>query len=177
MKQPFLIFVDGPMGSGKTTTTKLLNSELPDTARVAFPDIKRLIPNYGENSKTIPIIKDVMAVMIDKYLECGVSVVVEQVSKQDGIEKLKQIAEKRNAPFFAYRMTAAKATRWERVKERTRQMMEIEELPESKVAELQGYFEPNNRFYEENPSDLSIEIDTGNNNSAEVVEIIKGNIQ
>jgi predicted AAA+ superfamily ATPase len=51
MQKPFLIFVDGPMGSGKTTTTKLLNTELPDTARIAFPDIKRLIPNYSENEK------------------------------------------------------------------------------------------------------------------------------
>ncbi len=177
MKQTFLIFVDGPMGSGKTTTTKLLNTELPDTARVAFPDIKRLIPNYGENAKTISVIKDVMSVMIDKYLEHGVSVIVEQITKQEGITKLKLIAEKHGADFFAYRMSAPKDIRWERVKERTRQMMEVETLPESKVEELRGYFEPNNEFYEENPSDLSVQIDSFANSSDSVVEIIKKNIE
>ena len=112
MIKTFIIFVDGPMGSGKTTTSKLLNSELPDTARIAFPDIKRLIPNYKENEKTIPIIKDVMVAMIDKYLEHGVSVVVEQITKQEGIEKLKQIADKHEATFLAYRMSAPKDVRW-----------------------------------------------------------------
>jgi ABC-type proline/glycine betaine transport system ATPase subunit len=28
----FLILVDGPMGSEKTSTTKLINTELPETA-------------------------------------------------------------------------------------------------------------------------------------------------
>jgi len=177
MIKPFLIFVDGPMGSGKTTTTKLLNTELPNTARIAFPDIKRLIPNYKENEKTIPVIKDVMAVMIDKYLEHGVSVVVEQITKQEGIEKLKQIADKYEANFFAYRMSASKEERWKRVKERTRQMMEVEQLPESKVEELRGYFEINNNFYEENPSDLSVEISTSVHRPEEVTEIIKNKIQ
>lgn len=175
MKQTFLIFIDGPMGSGKTTTTKLLNSELPDTARVAFPDIKRLIPNYKENEKTIPIIKDVMGAMIDKYLEHNVSVVVEQITKQEGIKVLEGIAQKHNAKFFAYRVNAPKDVRWERVKERTREMMGIEKLPESKVDELRGYFEPNNKFYEEHPSDLSIQIDTLAHSPAEVVGLIKSN--
>jgi predicted ABC-type ATPase len=173
MTQSFLVFVDGPMGSGKTTTTKLLNSELPNTARIAFPDIKRLIPNYGENAKTIPIIKEVMAVMIDKYLEHGVSVIVEQITKKEGIQLLKDIADKHQAKFFAYRMNAPKDVRWERVKERTRLMMEVEKLPESKVEELRGYFDPNNEFYESNPSDLSVQIDSFTNNPELVVEIIK----
>jgi predicted kinase len=176
MQQPFLIFVDGPMGSGKTTTTKLLNTQLPDTARIAFPDIKRLIPNYTENAKTIPVIKEVMKVMIDKYLEHGVSVVVEQITKQEGIKLLKEIAEKHDARFFAYRMCSPKDVRWERVKERTREMMGVEKLPESKADELSGYFEPNNKFYEENLSELSIQIDTHNNSPEEVVEIVKNNL-
>jgi type IV secretory pathway ATPase VirB11/archaellum biosynthesis ATPase len=51
----FLILVDGPMGSEKTSTTKLINTELPETARIAFPDMKRLVPSYKENENTIPV--------------------------------------------------------------------------------------------------------------------------
>tara|TARA_B100001989_G_scaffold250773_1_gene228539 strand:+ start:2011 stop:2547 length:537 start_codon:yes stop_codon:yes gene_type:complete len=176
MQKPFIVFIDGPMGSGKTTTTKLLNSELPDTARIAFPDIKRLVPNYRENEITISVIKEVMAVMIEKYLEHGVSVVVEQITKQEGIHSLKDIADKHGARFFAYRMSAPKDVRWERVKERTRLMMKVETLSESKVEELRGYFEPNNKFYEDNPSDVSVEIDSLENNPKQVVEMIKENL-
>ncbi len=176
MKQPFLIFVDGPMGSGKTTTTKLLNSQLPDTARIAFSDIKRLIPDYKENEKTKPVIREVVKVMIDKYLEFGVSVVVEQVAKREEIEELKKIAENRSVPFHAYRMDAPKHVRWERVQERTRDIMDVSELPDSKVVELQGYFETNDKFYEENPSNLSTYIDTLVHDPTEVVAIIKNNL-
>lgn len=177
MQNPFLIFVDGPMGAGKTTTTKQLNTELPYTARIAFPEIKRLIPSYRESEKTIPIIKDVMSAMIDKYLEHDVSVIVEQIAKQDGIERIKQIADKYDARFLAYRLNASKEIRWERVKERTRQMMDVEQLPESKIEELKEYFEPNDRFYEENPSHISVRIDSQVNEPTDITKIIKADLR
>ncbi len=172
MTTPFLIFIDGPMGSGKTTTTKLLNQKLPDTARVAMPDIKRLVPNYKENPNTLVVLKDVMGAMIDKYLEHGVSVVVELVTKADGIEMLRQLTEKHKAKFYGYRLTATRDTRLARVHERTKAIMEITELPESKIDELSGYFEPNDQFYIDNPVDGIESIDTENLNSEQVAEMI-----
>src|ERR1035437_7202222 len=143
---PFLILVDGPMGSGKTTTTKLLSEKLPGAARVALPDIKRLVPNYRENEKTLEVIREIMKVMVDKYLELGVSVIVEVITKADSIESFRSIALKHNASFFAYRLSAPKEIRMERVCERTKEMMGVEELPPAKITELKGYFEPNDQF-------------------------------
>lgn len=171
-KSLFLVLVDGPMGSGKTTTTKLLNEKLLGTARVAFPDIKRLIPNYKESPDSLSVTREVMRVMINKYLELGISVVVEQVSKAEGLQALKDLAEKNHARFFAYRLDAPKEIRFARVCERTKEMMGVLELPESKKDELIGYFEPNDQFYTENPSDLVSIIDTQNLTSEEVVEMI-----
>lgn len=172
MITPFLILVDGPMGSGKTTTTKLLNQKLPDTARVALPDIKRLVPSFKENKETLTVIREVMKVMIDKYLEHGVSVIVEQINKAEGVENLKSLAEKRGAKFYGYRLTAAKDTRLNRVFERTKEMMGVTELPQSKIDELIGYFEPNNQFYLENPVSIVETIDTQELSVEEVAEII-----
>lgn len=64
-----------------------------------------------------------MKVMIDKYLEYGVSVIVEQINKAEGVENLKSLAEKRGAKFYGYRLTAAKDTRLNRVFERTKEFM------------------------------------------------------
>ena len=172
MATPFLILIDGPMGSGKTTTSKLLNQKLPDTARVALPDIKRLIPNYRENEKTLAVVREVMKSVIDTYLEHGVSVIVEQITKAEGAQILKDIAEKHGAEFHAYRLTAPRDIRLKRVHERTREMMAVPELPDSKIEELAGYFEPNNKFYLDNPVTAAEIIDTQALSSEQVAEHI-----
>ncbi len=172
MNTPFLILVDGPMGSGKTTTSKLLNQKLPDIARVAMPDIKRLVPNYRENEKTLFVVKDVMKSMIDTYLTHGVSVVVEQVSNKENIEDLEKIAKKHGAHFHAYRLTAPKEKRLKRVHERTKEMLGGGELLQSKIDELTGYFEPNHQFYIDNPFDRAEIINTEGLSPEQVAEII-----
>lgn len=176
MTTPFLILIDGPMGSGKTTTSKLLNQNMPDTARVALPDIKRLIPNYGENKETLHVIREVMKAMVDKYLEHGVSVVLEQISKADSVAVLQEIADKHNANFYPYRLTAPKDLRWERVQERTRDMMDVDALPEEKIKTLEGFFEPNHQFYLYNPIEQAETIDTSDNKPEEVADLILGKI-
>lgn len=172
MKIPFLILIDGPMGSGKTTTSKLLNQKLPDTARVALPDIKRLVPNFREYPETLRIIREVMFVMIDKYLENGVSVIVEQITKSEGAHLLKAAVEKHGGVFYGYRLTADRELRWNRVKERTRQLMETDALPQSKIDELAGYFEPNDLFYIQNPIEVSEKIATDLLEPEQVADLI-----
>lgn len=172
MTTPFLIFIDGPMGSGKTTTSKLLNQRLPDTARVAMPDIKRLVPNYKENKDTLVVLRDVMSAMVDTYLKHGVSVIVELVTRSEGVLMLKHIAEKHNAKFYAYRLIAPKDSRLQRVHERTKVMMDVAELPQTKIDELSDYFEPNHQFYTDNPTDVVEFIDTEKLSPEEVVEVI-----
>lgn len=147
----FLILIDGPMGSGKTTTSKLLNQKLPECARIALPDVKRLVPNFKENEKTLALIREIMRVMIEKYLENGVSVIVEQITNANGFESLKQIAKKYGTDFYGFRLTAPKDIRLNRVYARTKEMMGVSELPKSKIEELNGYFEPNDQFYMDNP--------------------------
>jgi len=38
----FLILIDGPMGAGKTTASKLLHKKLLGTARVPLDEIKKI---------------------------------------------------------------------------------------------------------------------------------------
>lgn len=164
------------MGSGKTTTSKSLNQKLPDTARVALPDVKRLVPNFREDPKTLNTIREVMRAMIETYIKNDVSVVVEQITKADGAQLLKEIAERNEATFYGYRLTAPKEIRWNRVLERTKGMMEVTELPQSKIDELARYFEPNHQFYIDNPIEISEMIDTGELHTEQVIARIIHNL-
>lgn len=97
---------------------------------------------------------------------------MEQITKADGVDVLRGIAEKHGAKFYGYRLTAPKDIRLNRVFERTKEMMEVSELPQSKIDTLIGYFEPNNTFYLENPVSTVEIIDTQELSPEQVAEII-----
>jgi predicted kinase len=156
----FIILVDGPMGSGKTSTTKLLNQKLPNAARVARADIKRFIPNYEENEESLSLTRDVMHAMINKYLEHGVGVIVELITRSEDAEYLLAMAHKYGATFNAFRLTAPADLRLARVHERTREMMAINELSQSTVDVLADNFERDEQFFVDNPLDVAETIDT-----------------
>lgn len=101
-----------------------------------------------------------MHVMIDKYLQRGVSAIVELMTTTDDAETLRGIAHKYGATFNAFRLTAPADLRLARVHERTREMMDIIELPQSKIDELVGHFERDEKFFVDNPLDVAETIDT-----------------
>ena len=113
-----------------------------------------------------------MKAMIDTYLEHGVSGIVEHITKSEGIEVLRELAEKREAKFYAYRLVAPKDMRLNRVHERTKEMMWVQELPSSKIEELRGYFEPNDQFYLDNPVRVTEAINTEKLSPDQVTEMI-----
>ena len=45
-KKLFLILIDGPMGSGKTTISQILHSKLKRTAYIGLDRVKRFISDF-----------------------------------------------------------------------------------------------------------------------------------
>ena len=172
MISPFIILVDGPMGSGKTSTTKLLSQKLPNAARVARADIKRLIPNYSENGEFLSLTRDVMHAMIDKYLEYGVGVIVELMTNTEGAEDLLRMAHKYGATYNVFRLMAPADLRLARVHGRTREMMAINELPQSTIDVLAWNFELDEKFFIDNSLDVAETIDTQFMTPEQVVNVI-----
>ncbi len=173
----FIVLIDGPMGSGKTTTSKALNAKLEGTARISLADVKRFISGYEKSESYTKISQEVIKVMTEKYLELGISVVVECIMKAEGVESFAQIAKKYNAHCFAYKLTAPESLLFDRVKERTRLMMDVAELPSEKITELEGLFEPNYKFHMENPCSAAKTVDSENFNTDQIIEMISSDIR
>ncbi len=73
----FIIVIDGPIASGKTTVAKLLHAKLKRTAHVSLDRIKHLISDYKPTDKDKTLATQIAAGMIKEYLKHGISVIVE----------------------------------------------------------------------------------------------------
>lgn len=178
MSEKFIILLHGPMGSGKTTTSTSLHQQICPSARIALPDIRRIVS--GDNHKNGNLAREVMLRMADSYLSENVPVIVETVCKEDSVKNYKALAEKHRCELYAFLISADEEIRFERVCERTKQMMGADILPSEKVEELQRYFEENDTFYQQESSELCTILNTDNKTRSQVVDLILtrvGNIQ
>jgi predicted kinase len=116
----FLILLDGPMGSGKTTVAKLLHAKLKRTAHLGLDRIKWFISDFKRCPADNEIVRNVVVAMAKEYLKEGISVIIEQGMRKDSIEALKKTAKKYHAKCLVYQLDAPKNLLLARVHERPR---------------------------------------------------------
>jgi thymidylate kinase len=167
----FLIVIDGPMGSGKTTTARLLNSKLEGTARLERSEIKRFISNFDEEHHN-KVVQNVATVMVDEFLKNGVSVVVEWAMRSERVEAFQEIAKKYNARCFVYELDAPKDMLLKRVEERTRILLDKKELPAENKENVQRNFEKNYSFRIDHKYQGAIVIDSSKLDSEKIADRI-----
>lgn len=160
------------MGSGKTTTSRLLKERLKGTALLSLADIKRFISNFDENHDYNRISQEIILVMADEYLKRGINIIVEWAMKEERVFQLKEIASKNNSSFHFYKLNAPKEVLIERVKNRTKEILKVDELPERNLQNLESNFEENYSFHLDNNSKEGVEVNSVEFNSHQIVEII-----
>ena len=131
----FLLLIDGPMGSGKTTVAKILHGRLKRTAYLGLDRVKSIISDFKRNPFDNEISRNVELAMTKEYLKQGINVIVEQGMTLRHIKAFKKIAKKYNANLFIYQLDAPKKLLTERVFER---------------AKLKGKFKPSKARVERN---------------------------
>lgn len=155
-----IILLHGPMGAGKTTTSKHLHEAMSPCARVASPDVRRIVS--GENHSKSDLAREVMMQMVRTYCQHELPVVLEIVCKAEALIKYQAVAAEYGYTFLPVLLTADEETRWQRVCMRTAEMMGVETLTKEKLAELQNYFDENNDFYSNVKGELGEVFDTTN---------------
>jgi predicted kinase len=120
MKQ-FLLLMDGMSGGGKTTVTKLLADKSPRTAIVGFDKIKKFVSDFERGPRDNQIAREVTMVMAEKYLDLGLSVIVEHPFKtEEEIDFYTKIADEREMPCYKFQLHADPDIALQRVVARTK---------------------------------------------------------
>ncbi len=121
MKQ-FVLLVDGMSGGGKTTVTRLLANKLPRTAVVGFDKIKKFVSDFERGARDNQIAREVITVMVQKYLDLGLSVIIEHPFKtEEEIEFYTKLAGERGIPCHKFQLHADPHIALQRVVSRTKE--------------------------------------------------------
>lgn len=114
-----MILIYGPMGAGKTTVARILNSKLKRTAHIGLDRIKSFISDFKRNHNDNEISRNVMLAMVHEYFKQGINVMIEQVMGEKHIEIFTKIAKKYDARLFVYQIEAPKELLNSRIIKRT----------------------------------------------------------
>lgn len=115
----FLLLLDGMTGAGKTTVSHILARQLPRTAIIGMDRVKRFISDFERGYRDNAIARSIVFEMTKKYLELGLSVIVDQpYNDEEEINHYKELAEKYSIPYHAFQLFVDPGIAYSRITER-----------------------------------------------------------
>ncbi len=133
MKQ-FLIIIDGPMGSGKTTIGNFIHKQLPRTAKLSTDAIKWFISDFERGEGDNAITAAVLIQVCKEYIKQGINILLPQgFWKKEYIEPYIKLAEENNLKLFIYQLDGPKDILLERIKNRPKPELAKTEVPFERV--------------------------------------------
>ncbi|MBU0999416.1 ATP-binding protein [Patescibacteria group bacterium] len=164
MKNNFILLIDGMTGAGKTTITKLLAKDLPRTAIVGMDKVKKFITDFERGERDNTVAKEVVLVMVKKYLELGLSVIVDQPFKNtEEIELFENLARENRINLYGFQLFTSPEIAFNRVVNRQKDYKD--KVPEERIQRNISLFK--------NKEDLGFTtIDTSELEPKDVAELI-----
>ena len=114
----FLLIIDGPMGTGKTTVAKILHEKIKHTAHIRLDQIKWLVSGFQRTPAQNEMTRAVVMEMVKEYLCHGINAILEQGMKKEHIAVYKRLAKKYKAQCLIFQLDAPKEVLFERVRQR-----------------------------------------------------------
>lgn len=137
-----LILIDGPMGSGKTTVSKMLQKNIKSkTALISLDRLKAIVSDYKLDSKEhLNLASNSGAAIANVYLKDGIDTIVEKAFTRE--EFIKQFLRniKIKCKKFIYQLEAPLEIRITRVKKRPLPLGVKKRSPKSKVVRNDSHY-------------------------------------
>lgn len=119
MKSPFLLIIDGPMGSGKTTVSLELHKNLKRTALISLDRVKKLISDFRPgNHDDLELASRIGRAMVREYLKNKINVIVEKAFTSKQFLEFFIKGFNASARVFIYQLDAPLDVRISRIRER-----------------------------------------------------------
>ncbi len=164
--QKFLIIIDGPMGSGKTTIGKLLHQKLKRTAILSTDGIKWFISDFERGERDNKISAAVLMQMAKEYIKHGINILLPQgFWKKEFVEPYIKLAEENNLKTFIYHLEAPKEVLLDRIDNRPLNPLATSPVPKERVLN-------NLKTWEENRYQIGKTFKTHELKPEEVVHLI-----
>ncbi|HEY1074948.1 MAG TPA: AAA family ATPase [Patescibacteria group bacterium] len=142
MNKRFLLLLDGMTGAGKTTTTKFLAAELPRTAVIGMDKVKKFVSDFERGERDNTIAREVVFIMAQKYLELGLSVIIDQPFWDAAdVRRYEDLAASQSIPCYKFQLFASPQVAYARVMERQKEW--DDKVPEERVKSNIEYFKKN----------------------------------
>lgn len=169
--KPYMIIIDGPTGSGKTTIASLLNKKLKRTAHLSIDRIKFFVSDFRRGAEDNAMTTAVLMKMITEYIEQGINLLIAQgFWKKEYMEPYIKIAKKNNLKLFVYQLEAPKETLLARKNERPKPK-------EAKTRVSKARTLKNLKMWEENKLTHDKTFDTSKVSAEEVTKVILKDIK
>ncbi len=118
MKTPFLLFLDGMTGAGKSTTAALLAKQIPRLATIGIDNVKLLISDFERGDRDNNIAREIIFAMTKIYFDHNISVVVDQACDNEERKAYEELAEKYSIPVYKIQLFTSSETAFSRIVER-----------------------------------------------------------
>jgi len=139
-KEKFLLLLDGMMGAGKTATATLLSEKLPRTAIIGMDKIKRFVSDFERGTRDNAIARSVVTEMTRKYLDLGLSVIIEQPFRfEDEIKLYDNMAKEFSIPFYKFQLFTTPEIAFKRIIKRQENL--TIKVPEERIRNNIGLYE------------------------------------
>jgi predicted kinase len=102
----FLLIVDGPMGVGKTTVSKIIHEKINNTALLGLDKVKWLVSGFKRTVKQNEMTRSVVKAMTVEYLSHGVNVIIDQGMRKEAVKQYKELAKEHKAKFILFELEA-----------------------------------------------------------------------